>query len=58
MQSLFHQVPPIECKEFEKRVKHGQSMEGETVMGRVKLGETRGMFPIKGTKHCPRVPKR
>lgn len=47
MLSLFHQVPPIECQEFEKRVKHGQSMEGQNVMGRVEHGETRGLFPVK-----------
>lgn len=44
---MFHQMLPLNCDEFTKRVKHGQSMKGKNVMGWVLLVEAREMFPIK-----------
>lgn len=57
MLSLFHHMPPIKCRDFEERVKYGQSI-GKNVMWKLQPGEVRGMFPIKRTKCCPRVPRR
>lgn len=45
MLSLFNQVPPSECDEFEKRLSMGRAWK-DRMEGRVEL-EARGIFPIQ-----------